>query len=112
MPLIGPETIVINQQVVAVTSAELIGDKVACTYEVRHPLDGKTYRYTISLPNDVSPLSPVWAELDPVFKELFARREYMLVYRDSAKAALMEAAYKIVKTPPPDRSAAPKEPSQ
>ena len=109
MPLIGPETIVINQQVVVVNSAKLVGDMVACAYEVRHPLDGKTYRYTISLPKDVSPLSPVWAELDPVFKELFSRREYMLVYRDSAKTVLLEAAYKLVKTPPPDKAAAPKE---
>jgi hypothetical protein len=109
MPLIGPETIVINQQVVAVTSAELAGDTVACAYEVRHPLDGKTYRYTITLPRDVGPLSKVWAQLDPVFLELFPRREYMLVYRDAARTALLDAAYKLVKSPPPEKAPAPKE---
>lgn len=112
MPLIGAETIVVEHQVVVVTSCELAGGNIACSYEVHHPLDGKTYRYAITLPKDVSPQSKVWDELEPVFAGLFPRREYMLVYRDSAKAFLLEAAYKLVKVPPPEKAAPPKETAQ
>lgn len=110
MVLIGPESIVVKQQVVAVTSAEACGDNIVCGYEVRHPLDGNTYNYTIALPKDVNPASDAWRGLDGVFTELFPRREYMLVYRDAAKTALLEAVYKLVKAPPPDKAAAPEEP--
>ncbi len=112
MPLIGPEIIVVDHQVVTVTSSELSGDNIVCGYNIHHPLDGKTYCYTISLPKDVGPLSKAWEGLDPVFSTLFPRREYMLVYRDSAKTVLLEAAYKLVKSPPPEKAAPPKEAAQ
>jgi len=106
MVLVGPETIVPKEQVVSVVSVKEADGGMECSYQVKHPLTGKVYLHSITLPRDVTPLSPEWKELDAVFAELFSRREYMLSYRDTAKAAILEAVYKLVKQPPPKKPAA------
>ena len=106
MVLVGPETVVPQEQVVSVVSAKETSGGMECSYQVQHPLTGKVYLHSIALPRDVTPLSPEWKELDAVFAELFSRREYMLSYRDTAKALILEAVYKLIKKPPPKKPAA------
>lgn len=109
MVLIGPETIVPKEQVVSVVSAKETSGGMECSYEITHPLTGKVYLRSIALPRDVTPLSPEWKDLDAVFAELFTRREYMLSYRDTAKAVILEAVYKLIKKPPLKKPAAAEE---
>ncbi len=106
MVLVGPETIVPQDQVVSLVSVKERADRMECSYQVQHPLTGKVYLYSLTLPRDATPLSPEWKELDAVFTELFSRREYMLTYRDTAKALILEAVYKLVKKPPPKKKPA------
>jgi hypothetical protein len=106
MVLVGPETIVPQEQVVSLVSVKERADELECRYQVQHPLTGKVYQFGLTVPREVTPLSPVWAELDKVFAELFSRREYMLTYRDTAKTLILEAVYKLTKKPPPKKKPA------
>ncbi len=112
MVLVGPETIVPKEQVVSIVSVRETGGGMECSYQVQHPLTGKVYLYSLTLPRDATPLSPEWKELNTVFTELFPRREYMLTYRDTAKALILEAIYKLVKKPPAKKPAASDEKSE
>lgn len=112
MVLVGPETIVLIEQVVSIVSVKETDGGTECSYQVQHPLTGKAYLYSLKLPRDLTPLSPEWKELDAVFTELFPRREYMLSYRDTAKTAILEAVYKLIKKPPPKKPVAADENSE
>jgi len=101
MVLVGPENILPEEQVVALVGLRESTACFECEYEVRHPLTGHRHRFTLEVPREVTPLSPEWARLDEVFARLFSRREFMLVYRDQAKARILEGIYARTKSAPP-----------
>jgi len=99
--LLGPETVVPEDQVVVLTELTPREDAFEALLDVRHPYDGNTYTVTLTVPREVDPLHPVWEELDREFARLFPRRENMLAYRDTAKTLVLEAVYALTKKPPP-----------
>lgn len=99
MVLIGAENLRPTHQVVELKSITAGDGKFQVSFEIHHPFTGKLHSFELSVPESVTPIDPIWDEVTEIFKELFPRRENMLVYRDVLRTLIIDEVYKRTRKP-------------
>ncbi len=99
MVLIGAENIRAKHQVVEIVSINTDGDTFSITYHIHHPFNDKLYEREIRVSKDIRPEDDIWQKETEFFRQIFPRRENLLVYRDILKTLVIDEIYRRTKKP-------------
>jgi|GEM_PF-2350103 len=101
MTYVSPENLQPSGQVIGISRVKPDGSGFAVDCIVRQPFTGEVKEFSLTVPRDVQASDPLWESITAVFKELFPRREHMLVYRDALRTRIIEEVFARTKKPKP-----------
>lgn len=101
MVYVAPENLKPPHQVIEISRVKAEGNNFVVNYRIRQPFTGEMRDFLLTVPRDVQPRDPLWAEVTAAFKQLFPRREHMLVYRDALRTRVIEEVFKRTKKAKP-----------